>query len=175
MVLKDRLIATVIHYPFQIMLFNLLLILALGAGAGRLFVESGMDIFFSKDDPNLLAERQLKQTYGREDNILIVIDAGSGSIFEPRNLAALEDITRQSWQMPNSNRVDSLTNFLYPEVDGDDIRIGPLVENAMSLSASELDRIRTTALSRPALVGRLLAEDGTVAGINVNLVFLTTG
>jgi hypothetical protein len=42
MVLKDRLIATVIHYPFQIMLFNLLLIIALGVGTGCLFVESDM-------------------------------------------------------------------------------------------------------------------------------------
>lgn len=169
MALKRTIVATLVRYPFQIMLINLLLILALGAGAGRLFVESGIDIFFSENDPNLLAEHQLKRTYGREDNILFVIDAGDGDIFDAQNLASLEAITQQSWQMPHSKRVDSVTNYLYPEVDGDDIRIDPLVEDTTTLSAADIEHIRSVALSQQALAGRLLAQDGRVAAINVHL------
>lgn len=169
MALNDRLIETIVSHPYRFMLLNLLLIMLIGAGVSRLSIESGIDIFFSDDDPNLLAERELKRVYGREDNILFVIDTGDGNIFSPDNLATLEAITEQSWLIPNAQRADSVTNYLYPEVDGDDIRIDPLVDDALSLPTNRLHRIREVALSQPALLGRLLAGNGQVAGVNVTL------
>jgi hypothetical protein len=169
MALKDRLIKTLIRYPYRIMLVSLVLILGVGFGGSRLTVESGIDVFFSEDDPNLIADRELKRTYGREDNVLFVIDTRGGDIFDAANLASVQTITEKSWLMPHSRRVDSVTNFLYPEVDGDDILIDTLVEDAESLTSEGRRRIRDTALSQRALVGRLLADDSQVAAVNVTL------
>ncbi|MFC6668978.1 efflux RND transporter permease subunit [Marinobacterium aestuariivivens] len=169
MALKNRLVTMLARYPYRIMLFSLLLILGIGVGGSRLTVESGIDIFFSEDDPNLIADRELKRTYGREDNVFFVIDTRGGDIFEANNLASVQTITEKSWQMPYSRRVDSVTNFLYPEVDGDDIVIDTLVEDADALTREDRQRIKDIAMSQQALTGRLLADDGEVAAVNVTL------
>jgi predicted RND superfamily exporter protein len=167
--IKARFIKSIVQYPYWYLLVNLALILAIGAGTVRLGVETGIDIFFAKDDPNLLAERALQRIYGREDNILFIIDAGSGDIFDRANLATLKHITDAAWQIPHSRRVDSVINFLHPEVDGDDIRIDPLVSDVEPLGEEDLRRIRTTALAQDSIVGRLLARNGQVAAVSVNL------
>jgi predicted RND superfamily exporter protein len=89
MVFKDRLITMLVHYPYRIMLISLVLILGVGFGGSRLTVESGIDVFFSQDDPNLIADRELKRTYGREDNVLFVIDTRGGDIFEASTLSSI--------------------------------------------------------------------------------------
>ncbi|WP_020679692.1 efflux RND transporter permease subunit [Marinobacterium rhizophilum] len=169
MALKDRLITALVRYPYRIILVGLVLILGIGFGGSRLTVESGIDVFFSEDDPNLIADRELKRTYGREDNVLFVIDTRGGDIFEANNLSSVQTITEKSWLMPHARRVDSVTNFLYPEVDGDDIVIDKLVENADALTSEDRRRIKDIAMSQQVLIGRLLANDGQVAAVNVTL------
>ena len=163
-------ITPIVELTLLLMLAGVALTLVMGLGAGRLHVDSGIDIFFAPDDPNLLAEQHLKATYGREDNILFVVDAGERGVFHPSSLAALERLTEQSWRMPYSRRVDSPTNYLHPAVDGDDISIAPLVENAADLGEADIARIRDIAMAEQALLGRLLGRQGDVAGVNVTLL-----
>jgi len=169
MVGSNELIAVITRYPFRVLLINLLLMLLIAAGVNRLGVNSGIEIFFAKDDPYLLAEQQLKRTYGREDNIFFVLDAGTGDLFTAKNLATIEAITDKAWQLPHARRVDSLTNYLHPRVDGDDITINPLIENASALSQSERLKAKAVAITDAALLGRLVNRDASVAGINVTL------
>lgn len=166
---KDKFIGAVVKYAPWIMLANVLLVVAVGLGVGRLHVESGINVFFDKNDPNLLKQEQIERTYGKEDNILFIVESTRGDIFTLQTLASIQDITKQSWLIPNSKRVDSVSNYLYPIVDGDDIHIGPLIENATSLSIPEIAQIRKTALSQQALVGRILSPNGEVTAVNVSL------
>jgi len=167
--IKTDLIKIVVRYPYRIMLLSLLLTVLVGAGIAQLRVDSGIDIFFNKNDPNLLAEQQLIATYGREDNILFVLDAGDSQIFDRRHLSTIEAITARAWLMPNAKRVDSITNYLHATVDGDDITVGKLVENVLEINDADLARARDIAYSRQELLGRLLARNGQVAAINVSL------
>ncbi len=169
MTLKNKFITELMHYAHWIALVNLLLVIAIGFGVSRLHLDSGIKVFFSKDDPNLLAQEQIERTYGKEDNILFVMESTQGDMFTPDNLATVQSITEQSWFIPNSRRVDSLNNYLYPMVDGDDIRIGILIEDAASLSVKEITQIRQVALSQRPLVGRILSKNGTVTAVNVSL------
>jgi hypothetical protein len=164
-----RFIALVVRYALPVAAINVLLVLAVGFGAGQLAISSGIRVLFSPDDPNLLAEIHIEQTYGKEDNILLVIDAGEGDMFTPAHLQMVAGITAQAWQIPNSRRVDSISNFLYTAVDGDDITIGPLVEDAAALSPQDLDRVRRIALSEQVLLGRLISANGKVTAVNVSL------
>tara|TARA_R110000823_G_scaffold210224_14_gene340587 strand:- start:21069 stop:23372 length:2304 start_codon:yes stop_codon:yes gene_type:complete len=159
-----------IRHPYWLLLANLLGVMLIASGATRLQVDSGIDIFFADDDPNLLAEQQLKATYGREDNILFIIDSGEAGIFRADSLEAIETLTERAWHLPHSKRVDSITNFLHPEVDGDDIRIDPLVQDAATLDTQEIDRLRKIALAEQALAGRLLGPEGDVTAVNVDLL-----
>lgn len=166
---KSTFIATLVRHAHWIALANLLAVLTIGFGMSRLHLESGIKVFFNKSDPNLLAQEQIERTYGKEDNILFVIEATQGDIFTPDNLATVMTITEKSWLVPNSRRVDSLVNYLYPVVDGDDIRIGALIAEVSSLSATDIARVRDIAMSHPPLIGRILSQNGTVTAVNVSL------
>jgi predicted RND superfamily exporter protein len=167
--IKSALITAVMRHPYWMMAINLLLAAVISAGILQLRVDAGIDIFFNQNDPNLLDERALIATYGREDNILFVLDAGEAPIFTRQHLSTIEDLTARAWRMPNAKRVNSITNYLHAAVDGDDITVSNLLENVTDLSDADLARAQEIAYSREELRGRLLARNGQVAAINVSL------
>ncbi|MFK7976870.1 MAG: RND family transporter [Halioglobus sp.] len=158
-----------VRYAFPIAILNILLLIAIAFGAGQLSLSSGIRVLFSDDDPNLMAEIAIENAYGREDNILLVLDAGDQSMFTQKNLQTLSTITEQSWQVPHSRRVDSVVNFLHTTVEEDDIFINALVEDVAVLSPQELEQKKSIALSEQLLVGRLISANGHVAAVNITL------
>ncbi|MFT4517692.1 MAG: putative RND superfamily exporter protein [Halioglobus sp.] len=165
----QKMIEFLVRYTLPISLVNLLLMLAIAFGGSHLSIEAGIRVLFSPDDPNLLAEIKIEETYGKEDNILLVVDAIDGDIFTADHLATIENMTAEAWQVPNSRRVDSVTNYLYTSVDGDELTIGPLIEGAREFSPQRLAQIREVALAQEAILGRLIAPAGNVAAVNISL------
>lgn len=140
-----------------------------GYGVTKLYVQTDYTIFFSDDDPNLIAFQELTALYGKADNILVVVDPVTDDVFTPEVLSAIEQLTEMAWQIPYTQRVDSITNFQHPRVDGDNISIDSLVENALALSPQELADKKNTATNEIGLVGRLISNAGDVAAVNVTL------
>ncbi len=161
--------AFLVRRAYMLALLNVLLIGLVAYGASQLVVHSGIRVLFSPDDPNLLAEIHIEDTYGKEDNILIVVDGGDRTLFNADGLSLLETLTTESWQIPHSRRVDSITNFLHTEVDGDDLMIDPLVPDASLLESAGIERVRKIALAELTLLGRLVSEDGNAAAVNISL------
>ncbi|RWX51618.1 hypothetical protein VU01_11061, partial [Candidatus Electrothrix marina] len=85
-------------------------------------------------------------------------------------LAAVEDLTERSWKLPYSSRVDSITNYQHTKVEGDELIVEDLVENAEQLTAEQLGEVRNIALNEPLLKGRLISPSGHVTGVNVNVI-----
>ncbi len=153
-------------------------LLLIGAVATALLAVSGVRflgfsndyrVFFSKENPQLLAFEQLQSTYTKADNVLFVLAPADGDVFSPQTLAAIEWLTRQAWQIPYSIRVDSVTNFQHTRVQGDDLSVEDLVRDAGAYSAAELQKIKQVALHEPQLINRLVAPDARVAGVNVTI------
>lgn len=161
--------AVLVDRAYLLALINLVLIGVVAFGASQLVIHSGIRVLFSADDPNLRAEILVEETYGKEDNILVVVDGGERTLFRPDTLRLLEDLTTAAWQIPHSRRVDSLTNFLHTEVDGDDLLIEPLVPDAGQLDTAGIARVRAIALSELTLLGRLVSADGHAAAVNISL------
>ncbi len=141
------------------------------ATSGTLFLEFSADhrIYFSKDNPQLLAYEAMENTYGQRGNVFFAIAPESRDATSALALEATAWLTEQSWQIPYSTRVDSVTNFQHTTADGDDILIRDLVDEAARGDAGERARIRAIALAEPRLAARLLARDGGVSGINVTV------
>ena len=136
-------------------------------GAQNLAPTNDYRVFFSDDNPHLMAFDKQQKVYTKNDNLLIVITPKSGNVFEPEVLAGIEDATRQAWRFPYALRVDSLSNFQYSRAEGDDLIVADLVENARSLNASQLEEAKRVALSEPQLLNRLIDEQASVTGINI--------
>jgi predicted RND superfamily exporter protein len=142
----------------------------LAASGGRLLnFTTSYRVFFSEDNPQLLAFEALENTYVRNDNVLIVFEPKDGNVFSKEVLSLVEDITEKAWQIPYSNRVDSITNFQYTEAKEDDLTVRDLVTGAKKLSAQELRKVREIAMDEPLLVHRLISDRGHVTAINVTV------
>ena len=147
------------------------LVVAMGAASGGQFLGFTNDyrVFFSGDDPHLLAFENLQDTYTKNDNVLFVIAPDDGKVFTNDTLAAISDLTDRAWGTPFSIRVDSLSNYQHTEAVGDDLSVADLYEDAESLTSQEMARIQDIAVNEPFLVHRLISEDARIAAINITV------
>jgi len=151
-------------------IFFCLLFVALAASGGRLIsFTADYRVFFSEDNPQLIAFEALENTYVKNDNILFVLAPDNGNVFSREMLSVIEEITEKAWQIPYSNRVDSITNFQYTEAEEDDLIVRDLISNAALFSDEELNKVRDIAINEPLLVTRLISNRAHVTGINVTM------
>lgn len=158
-----------VDYSIPILIFSLFVAVGTAVGMKNLTVESDPEIFFSKDDPYLLAEKKIESTYGKTDNIIFVIKAKDGDLFTPERLTAIESLTEKSWKIPYSSRVDSITNYQYPYADGDDIFIENLVQDAGDYTEEQIGRVRDIAVHDIGTVNRLVSESGNTTVVSITL------
>ena len=159
----------VLKHRWTIILCSLILV-ALAASGGRLIeFTTNYRIFFSEDNPQLLAFEALENTYVQNDNVLIVLAPDDGQVFSNDFLSVVEEVTEKSWQVPYSNRVDSITNFQHTEAEEDDLIVRDLVKNAEALSNQDIKKIKEIAINEPLLINRLISSSGDVTAINVTV------
>lgn len=146
-------------------------VLVLFAASGGRWIEFTTDyrVFFSEENPQLNAFEALQDTYTKNDNVLFVVAPKSGKVFTRESLAGIEWLTNESWQIPYSLRVDSLTNFQHTYATEDDLVVEDLVVDAQALDDAALQKIRKIALQEPQLVNRLVSPSGHVSGVNVTI------
>ena len=66
---------------------SLVLVAALGAGLNQLRFESDYKIFFSDDNPQLIAHLDNQDRYTKSDNVTFVIAPKDEQVFTPETLA----------------------------------------------------------------------------------------
>jgi len=159
----------ILKYRWLIILTSLILVFAAASGGQNLRFTSDYRIFFSADNPELLAFDAQEKTYTKNDNVLFVVTPKDGNVFSNETLEAVEWLTEESWQIPYSIRVDSLSNYQHTWSEEDDLIVENLVSDASDLSADGLARIRNISINEPLLVNRLVSPAGDVTGVNVTI------
>jgi len=156
-------------YPKRIVLVASLIMLSLSAGMKNLEFKNDYRVYFSKENPQLLAFEAIQATYSKSDNILFVVEPAKGDVFIPEVLQAIHQLTQEAWQLPFARRVDSITNFQHTIAKGDDLIVADLVSDPALLTAAELQAIKKIALAEPLLVNHLISKTGLVSSVNVTL------
>lgn len=159
----------VVNNPKLILTAVILFVLLLSAGVGKLYFRGDYRIFFSDDNPQLLAFEQMQYEFNKSDNILIGIAPKDRQVFTAEILNLISRYTEAAWQTPYSIRVDSISNFQHTEAIEDDLLVADLVSADTPLTTDAIARIRAIALDEPLLLNRLIAADGAVAAINITL------
>ncbi len=162
--------SAVVRWRWLVIFLVLAASMAAIAGATRLAFTSDYRVFFGASNPQLQAFEALQNIYTRSDNILFVLKPAKGKVFTRERLAAIAELTEAAWQIPNSTRVDSITNFQNTIAEGDDLTVTDLVEKPLELSDTDLAYIEKTALNEPALAKRLISADGTTTAIAITLL-----
>jgi predicted RND superfamily exporter protein len=165
--LADRVLAR----PWAVVLVSLLVVVGAGSGARHLEFSNNYRVFFSPDNPELVAFEDFQQTYTKNDNLLFVLQPEAGTAFEPATAEAVEWLTAEAWKIPYAIRVDSVTNFQHSWADGDDLTVEDLVRGAERLGDAELRRRADIALAEPLLRGNLISPDTRTTGVNVTLQY----
>ena len=137
-------------------------------GAKNLGLASNYRVYFSPDNPDLVAYEAVENIYTRNDNALFVVKPKSGSVFTPQTLDAVRELTEAAWQIPYSTRVDAITNFQHTWADGDELVVEDLLPSG-DITTAAAERARTVSMSEPLLAKRLISADGTATGVNVRI------
>lgn len=159
----------VLHNRVLIIIASLAFVILSCGGLKYLNFTTNYRIFFSKENPELLAFDALEKTYAKSDNVLFVIAPHNRQVFNREVLKAVADLTDKAWQIPYSSRVDSLSNYQHTEAMGDDLVVRDLYKDPESLSNEEIEEIRHIALTEPLLVRSIVSDTGHVTGVNVTV------
>ena len=160
----------IIRFRWLIILTSVLLTVFMATGMQNLAFNPDSRVFFSKQNPQLVALEELENTFVKNENIYIALQSEEGDVFNRKTLGILSEMTEACWQIPFSSRVDSITNFQHMAVQGDELWVDDLVTDAAKLNDQDIQEIRDIVLTEHALVHRLINPAGTITGININLL-----
>ena len=161
----------VIRFRWLVILAAVLGAVAVGSGAKNLEFASNYRVFFSDENPELVAFEDLQATYTKNDNFVFVLEPAEGNAFSADTLAAVETLTEAAWQIPYAIRVDSISNFQHSYGVEDDLIVEDLFRGSSGMSADERVRRGEVALAEPLLRDQLVTADGAVTAINVVLQY----
>ncbi|MFW5451098.1 MAG: efflux RND transporter permease subunit [Methylophagaceae bacterium] len=159
----------IVYHPWRLLLLAVITILMIASGGRFLEFTNDYREFFSDDNPELLAFEEIQNTFSKADNVMFVLAPQDGDVFTSDTLSIVEDLTKRAWQIPFSSRVDSVSNYQHTIAEDDDLIVGDLVSDAMSLNQTELENIRQVAINEPLLVHRLISTRGHVTAVNVTV------
>ena len=163
-------IAMIVARRWLTILLSLLVMMILAAGATRLtVVDVDVRNHFGKSDPHIVALEQLEDTYALSDVALVAVAPHDGTIFTQETLVAIEELTEQLWRTPYATRVDSISNYTHTEGFEDELVVEPLIDEASSLSDTDIEGIMDIALGTQEIAGRLISHNGRVAGLVVSV------
>lgn len=157
------------RHPWLVMLAAVLMVIAAASGGKHLAFKTDYRVFFSADNPQLLAFEALEAMYTKNDNVMFVLAAKDGNAFSEDTLNAVKTLTEKAWHTPYSTRVDSLANFQHTEAEGDDLLVMDLVDEELELTAETRAKIKRVALSEPILLNRIISDRAHVTGVNVTV------
>ncbi len=167
-VFLDRYSAFILRYRWLVIASAVSVMLVLTAGLQFITASNDWRDNLEKNDPHLLAFDALEDTYSATNAALIAVAPKGGSVFTREALDAVEELTEAAWQVPWSTRVDSLTNYYHSESVEDDLNVEQLVDDVGSLSDDDLARIERIALGEISIAGRLVSQNGRVAGVVIS-------
>ena len=99
----------VLRFRWMVVLAAVLGAVTIGSGAYNLEFASNYRVFFSDENPELVAFENLQATYTKNDNFVFVLEPSDGDAFSTDTLAAVESLTEAAWRIPFAIRVDSIS------------------------------------------------------------------
>ena len=107
------------RHPWLVILGALLVVIAAASGGKNLAFKTDYRVFFSADNPQLLAFEALEAQYTKNDNVMFILAPKDGNAFSKQTLQEVMQLTAEAWKVPFALRVDAVTNFQHTYADDD--------------------------------------------------------
>lgn len=143
--------------------------LILGAGGKDAEFSANQRDFFKQGDANLAKLVKIEDAYNSDKNVMVLVEPHDKNVFSPNSLKAIQQLTDFGWQVPYSQRVESLSNHLYTQVTEDELFVEYLVEDASQLSKQELQKRRDYAVEKVGVKDYLITREGDLSLVTIIL------
>ena len=167
--MRDKIFSFVAKHPIWVILATIAFVVVAAAGAQKLVFKGDYRVFFGEDNPELVAFESMQKVYSKSDNVAFIVVPDGDTVFTAKHLESLKQLTKASWQVPYSTRVDSVTNFQYTFAEEDDMIVEDLVMSTRNLSDQDLAKIKDIAIKEPLLVDKLISKQGHISVVNVTV------
>lgn len=161
----------VIAHRWWVVILSLMLTAMISSHMRSLDFATDYRVFFSGENPDLIAFEDFQKIYTKSDNILIVIRARDERKFDAEIMEVVHKVTRAAWKIPYSTRVDSITNYQHTTAYDDDLIVADLIRNGEQLTSAELDSRLDIAIQEPLLSNFLISKDAKTTAVNVILQY----
>lgn len=161
----------VIAHRWWVVILSLMLTAMISSHMRGLDFATDYRVFFSGENPDLIAFEDFQKTYTKSDNILIVIRARDERQLDLEMVQVVHKVTQQAWKIPYSTRVDSITNYQHTTAYDDDLVVADLIKQDQRLSPEQLDNRLKIAIQEPLLSNFLIAHDAKTTAVNVILQY----
>jgi len=165
--MRERIYNFALNRPWIVLFISIILVFGTAYGAKNLVFKGDYKVFFSKENPQLTAFESIQDIYSKSDNVAFILEPKNGDIFTKENLAAIYWLTDESWQIPYSTRVDSISNFQYTVAEEDDLIVEDLVLDPQILTTADLPRLKDIATNDPLLLNKIISQTGHISIVNV--------
>jgi len=126
--IKENIIHFILEKPKATLLIGFVLLATMVMGVFSITSDYTPRIWFAKDSEQIQYLNKFEETFGGDQFVTLGIYTGE-NIIQKDTLDKIQELTEELWQLPDAIRVESITNFNYVDIDGDDINISPLVED----------------------------------------------
>lgn len=120
--LKLRFNHWLMRHPLSCLGILLIIMAVLLPGWTKLYKDFSFKALYKTDDPLLDLYEEFEATFGNDDSIMLALIPRQG-VLNSDFLRSLRQVTEQMWMVKDIKRVDSLINYEFITVDGDDIQV----------------------------------------------------
>jgi len=159
----------IIQYRYLSILICLILLVTSFRGVGGIAFSPDTEQFFPEDYPIAENHLQIEDTFYSSDSVIIALGVDEGTVFEPRILNLIEEITNKAWSTPYSIRVDSLSNFSFVRAEGDDLIVEPFIEESLEWNQEKINERSALIEKEEQAYGTILSKDKKTTFINISI------
>ena len=156
-----------IKYRYLSIGLVLIVVCLLATGLTKLTFNPDLETYFPEGHPAVIRYNEIDDMFIPTDNLIIAVHSNEGTLFNSDSLKVIEELTRKSWTIPYSVRVDSLTNYSYVKSVNDDLIVEPFIEEAEKKSIEFIEKRKDLVAGEDIIYKSLISEDKKTSVVSI--------
>ena len=156
-----------IKYRYLSIGLVLIVVCILATGLTKLTFNPDLETYFPEGHPAVVRYNEIDDMFIPTDNLIIAVHSNEGTLFNGDSLKVIEELTRKSWTIPYSVRVDSLTNYSYVKSVNDDLIVEPFIEEAEKKSIEFFEKRENLVAGEDIIYKSLISEDKKTSVVSI--------
>ena len=156
-----------IKYRYLSIGLVIIVVCLLATGLTKLTFNPDLETYFPEGHPAVIRYNEIDDMFIPTDNLIIAVHSNEGTLFNGDSLKVIEELTRKSWTIPYSVRVDSLTNYSYVKSVNDDLIVEPFIEEAEKKSIEFIESRKDLVAGEDIIYKSLISEDKKTSVVSI--------